>query len=476
MQIAGPTAAFATIVAGIVANSGLQGLMVATVMAGILLIVMGVLRLGKLIRFIPGTITIGFTAGIAVTILIGQLKDFFGLAYPAGTVTIETVEKVEAVAKNFGTLNPWALAIGALSLAILILWPKVSAKIPASLIAVLVGSLIVKFAHLPVNTIGDLYTVSSKLPTLHLHPVSFSLIRSMFPNAITIAILAAIESLLSCVVADGMTGDKHRPDTELIAQGIGNIGSALFGGIPATGAIARTAANINNGGKTPVAGMVHSVVLLLVLLLLMPFASYIPMPVIAAVLFVVAYNMCQWRPFVNLVKTAPKSDIIVLVITFILTVVFDLVVAIGVGLGLACLLFMKRMSEETDIRQWEDAPEDEESGLRHILPEVSIYEIEGPLFFGSVEKLSAITARKTTKALVLRMRSVTALDSTALSSLEKLYDRCKAQGAQIIFSHVNPQPMKVMEHSGFVEKVGREFFCNHIEEAIEMAEAIAGDQ
>ena len=476
VQIAGPTAAFATIVAGIVANSGLQGLMVATVMAGILLIVMGVLRLGKLIRFIPGTITIGFTAGIAVTILIGQLKDFFGLTYPAGTVTIETVEKVEAAAKNFGTLNPWALGIGAISLAILILWPKVSAKIPASLIAVLVGSLIVKFAHLPVNTIGDLYTVSSKLPTLHLHPVSFSLIRSMFPNAITIAILAAIESLLSCVVADGMTGDKHRPDTELIAQGIGNIGSALFGGIPATGAIARTAANINNGGKTPVAGMVHSVVLLLVLLLLMPFASYIPMPVIAAVLFVVAYNMCQWRPFVNLVKTAPKSDIIVLVITFILTVVFDLVVAIGVGLGLACLLFMKRMSEETDIRQWEDAPEDEESGLRHILPEVSIYEIEGPLFFGSVEKLSAITARKTTKALVLRMRSVTALDSTALSSLEKLYNRCKAQGAQIIFSHVNPQPMKVMEHSGFVEKVGREFFCSHIEEAIEMAEAIAGDQ
>ena len=251
VQIAGPTAAFATIVAGIVANSGLQGLMVATVMAGILLIIMGVLRLGKLIRFIPGTITIGFTADIAVTILIGQLKDFFGLTYPAGTVTIETVEKVEAVAKNFGTLNPWALAIGVLSLAILILWPKVSAKIPASLIAVLAGSLIVKFGNLPVNTIGDLYTVSSKLPTLHLQPVSFSLIRAMFPNAVTIAILAAIESLLSCVVADGMTGDKHRPDTELIAQGIGNIGSALFGGIPATGAIARTAANINNGGKRP---------------------------------------------------------------------------------------------------------------------------------------------------------------------------------------------------------------------------------
>ncbi|MCR4805758.1 MAG: sulfate permease [Clostridia bacterium] len=475
VQIAGPTAAFATIVAGIVASAGLGGLMVATIMAGILLILMGILRLGKLIRFIPSTITIGFTAGIAVTILIGQLKDFFGLTYPAGTVTIETVEKVEAVAKNFGTLNPWALLVGAVSLAILILWPRVSKKIPASLIAVLAGSLLVKLAHLPVNTIGDLYTVSSSLPHLHMPQLSFSLVRSMFPNAVTIAILAAIESLLSCVVADGMTGDKHRPDTELIAQGIGNIGSALFGGIPATGAIARTAANINNGGKTPVAGMVHSIVLLLVLVLLMPFASFIPMPVIAAVLFVVAYNMCQWRPFVRMVKTAPKSDIIVLVITFLLTIVFDLVVAIAVGLGLACLLFMKRMSEETDIRKWEEAPEDEESGLRRILPEVSIYEIEGPLFFGSVEKLTQITAKKATKALVLRMRSVTALDATALSMLETLYGKFKAQGTQVIFSHVNPQPFKVMEHSGFADKVGREYFCSHIDEAIEMAEAIANE-
>ena len=473
VQIAGPTAAFATIVAGIVANSGMEGLMIATIMAGLLLILMGVLRLGKLIRFIPSTITIGFTAGIAVTILVGQLKDFFGLTYPAGTVTIETMDKVSAVVKNFGTLNPAALGVGVLSLAILIFWPRVSKKIPASLIAVLVGALLVKLAHLPVNTIGDLYTVSSKLPTLHIHPISFGMIRAMFPNAVTIAILAAIESLLSCVVADGMTGDKHRPDTELIAQGIGNIGSALFGGIPATGAIARTAANINNGGKSPVAGMVHSIVLLLVLVLLMPYASFIPMPVIAAVLFIVAYNMCQWRPFVSMVKTAPKSDIIVLIITFVLTVVFDLVVAIAVGLGVACLLFMKRMSEETDIRKWEDAPEDEESGLRRILPQVSIYEIQGPLFFGSVEKLSQITAKEKTKALVLRMRSVTALDATALASLEKLYDRCIAQGTKVVFSHVNPQPMKVMEHSRFTEKVGKEYFCSHIDEAIEMAEAIA---
>ncbi|MBQ1419192.1 MAG: sodium-independent anion transporter, partial [Firmicutes bacterium] len=361
VQIAGPTAAFATIVAGIVANSGMEGLMIATIMAGILLILMGVLRLGKLIRFIPSTITIGFTAGIAVTILVGQLKDFFGLTYPAGTVTIETVDKVQAVVKNFGTLNPAALGVGVLSLAILILWPKVSKKIPASLIAVLVGSLLVKLAHLPVNTIGDLYTVSSKLPTLHIHPISFGMIRAMFPNAVTIAILAAIESLLSCVVADGMTGDKHRPDTELIAQGIGNIGSALFGGIPATGAIARTAANINNGGKSPVAGMVHSIVLLLVLVLLMPYASYIPMPVIAAVLFTVAYNMCQWRPFVSMVKTAPKSDIIVLFVTLIFTVVFDLVVAIGVGLVLASLLFMKRMADVTEAHNWIDVTDDEDT-------------------------------------------------------------------------------------------------------------------
>ncbi len=335
VQIAGPTAAFATIVAGVIAKNGLEGLALATVMAGILLILMGVFRLGSLIRFIPHTITTGFTAGIAVTILIGQLKDFFGLTYPDGTTAIETMEKLEIFFEHISTINLWSVLVGVISLIILIITPKFTSKIPGSLIAVIVGIAVVKIFSLSVNTIGDLYTVSSALPTFHMPTFNLDLIKTVLPDAFTIAILAAIESLLSCVVADGMTGSKHRSDAELVAQGIGNIGSALFGGIPATGAIARTAANIKNGGQTPVAGIVHAIVLLLVLVLLMPYAALIPMPVIAAVLFVVAYNMCQWRPFVNIVKTSPKGDVLVLIVTFLLTVIFDLIVAIAVGLILA---------------------------------------------------------------------------------------------------------------------------------------------
>lgn len=332
VQIAGPTAAFATIVAGIVATKGMSGLALATVMAGVLLILMGVLKLGKLIRYIPASITIGFTAGIAVTIAIGQIKDFAGLTYPAGTVTIETMDKLKAVIANFGTVNPLALLVGGICLAILIVWSKVSSLIPGSLIAVLAGILLVKLLKLPVNTIGDLYTVSNHLPSFRLPQVSGALILETIPNAVTIAVLAAIESLLSCVVADGMVGTQHRSNTELIAQGIGNIGSALFGGIPATGAIARTAANIKSGGRTPVAGMVHAVTLALILVVLMPYAAWIPMPTIAAILFMVAYNMCQWRPFVHTCKTAPKADVFVMVLTFVLTVVCDLVVAIAAGM------------------------------------------------------------------------------------------------------------------------------------------------
>lgn len=335
VQIAGPTAAFATIVAGIVAANGIGGLAVATVMAGVLLILMGVLKLGSLIRFIPNTITTGFTAGIAVTIAIGQIKDFCGLSYPAGTVTIETMDKMKAVAANFGTINLWAVLVGAVCLAILIFWPKVSKKIPGSIVAVIVGIVLVKVFKLPVNTIGDLYTVRSGLPVFRLPELSGSLCLQMLPNAVTIAVLAAIESLLSCVVADQMVGSTHRPNTELIAQGIGNIGSALFGGIPATGAIARTAANIKNDGRTPVAGMVHAVTLLLILLIFMPYVAWIPMPVIAAILFQVAYNMSQWRPFVKICKTESKLNIFILVITFVLTVVFNLVAAIAVGMLIA---------------------------------------------------------------------------------------------------------------------------------------------
>jgi len=333
VQIAGPTAAFATIVAGIVAKNGMDGLVMATVMAGIFLILMGVFKLGSLIKYIPYTITTGFTAGIAVTILVGQLKDFLGLVYAGGEKPIETIEKLKVFFEYIGTINPGAVIVGVISLAILIVWPYINKKIPGSLIAVIVGSLIA--LKLDVPTIGSSFELTSALPKFSMPNFDMTLVKNVLPDAFTIAILAAIESLLSCVVADGMTGSKHRSDTELVAQGIGNIGSALFGGIPATGAIARTAANIKNGGQTPVAGIVHAVVLLLVLVLLMPYAALIPMPVIAAVLFVVAYNMCQWRPFVNIVKTCPKGDVLVLIVTFLLTVIFDLIVAIAVGLILA---------------------------------------------------------------------------------------------------------------------------------------------
>ena len=305
VQVSGPTAAFATIVAGIVAKNGMEGLAVATILAGIILIIMGVCRLGNLIKFIPFTITTGFTSGIAVTIVLGQLKDFFGVTYPAGMETIETMQKVEAFVAGIDTWNPAALIVGGVCLAILIIMPKFSDRIPPSLIAVIVGIAMTKLLPLEVNTIGDLYTISNSLPSFHMPEISYGMIRTALPDAFTIAILAAIESLLSCVVADGMINGKHRSNTELVAQGLGNVASALFGGIPATVAIARTAANVKNGGRTPVAGMVHAVVLLLVLIVLMPYAALIPMPTIAAILMMVAYNMCQWRTFVGLLKTAP---------------------------------------------------------------------------------------------------------------------------------------------------------------------------
>ena len=472
VQIAGPTAAFATIVAGIVAKNGMAGLALATVLAGIILIIMGFLRLGSLIRFIPYTITTGFTAGIAVTILIGQVKDFFGLTYPDGTVTIETKDKVTAIANNISTINWEALLVGVVSLAILIVWPFISRKIPGSLIAVIVGIVMVKVLNLNVNTIGNLYSIDNSLPSFTMPDFSFEMIQNVAPDAVTIAILAAIESLLSCVVADGMINSHHRSNMELIAQGVGNIGSALFGGIPATGAIARTAANIKNGGRTPVAGIVHSIVLVLVLVLLMPYASWIPMPTIAAILFMVAYNMCQWRTFVHLCKTSPKSDILVLVVTFVLTVVFDLVVAIEVGMIMACFLFMKRMSEESVVSSWKYYdPDDDPDGpeLKEIPKHVRIYEISGPMFFGDADRLAGVHFKDYTRVIIFRMRGVPALDASAMHAMEMLYDRCSEAGVKLVFSHVNEQPMKTMEKSGFVDKVGRDNFRAHIDDAIEWA-------
>ena len=475
VQIAGPTAAFATIVAGIVAKDGMDGLIVATILAGIFLILMGLCHFGSLIKFIPFTITTGFTSGIAVTIVIGQLKDFFGLTYPTGVKPIETVEKFEAVVNNFSTINMDAVIVGVVSLAILIIAPYIFKRIPGSLLAVIAGIAMVQLLPLKVNTIGNLYTISNALPSLRFPSLSLNMIQNALPNALTIAVLAAIESLLSCVVADGMINGKHRSDMELVAQGAGNIASALFGGIPATGAIARTAANIKNGGRTPIAGMVHSITLVIVLVVLMPYAGMIPMPTIAAILFIVAYNMCQWRTFLNLVKTAPKSDIIVLVTSFVLTVIFDLVVAIEVGMVLACLLFIKRMSEETKVNGWtyvDDDTPDVDEHLQKLPLQIRVYEISGPLFFGAASVIEEIAVKDFTTCLVLRMRSVPALDSTALNALKDLVQVCKSKGITIVFSHVYDQPMKVMEKAGFIELVGKVNFQPSISAALDRAEEI----
>ena len=475
VQIAGPTAAFAMIVAGIVAKDGMDGLVIATILAGIFLIFMGLCHFGSLIRFIPCTITTGFTSGIAVTIVIGQLKDFFGLTYPEGLKPIETTEKMNAVIQNFSTINTDAVIVGAVSLAILIIAPYIFKKIPGSLLAVIAGILMVQCLPLKVSTIGNLYTISNALPSFHFPSVSFKAIQTALPNAFTIAVLAAIESLLSCVVADGMINSKHRSDMELVAQGAGNIASALFGGIPATGAIARTAANIKNGGRTPIAGIVHSVTLLIVLVVLMPYAGMIPMPTIAAILFNVAYNMCQWRTFVKLLKTAPKSDIIVLLTSFILTVIFDLVVAIEIGMILACLLFIKRMSEETHVDGWtyvDDDTPDVDEHLRQLPLQIRVYEISGPLFFGAANVIEHIVVKDFTTCLVLRMRSVTALDSTAMNALIDLTEVCEARGITVVFSHVNEQPMKVMDKAEFTKRVGKENFQPNISAALKRAEEV----
>jgi SulP family sulfate permease len=478
VQISGPTAAFATIVAGIVAKQGMEGLIVATILAGIILILMGLLKFGSLIKFIPYTITTGFTAGIAVTIVIGQVKSYLGLTTDPSVNAIETVEKIEEVIRHIDTINWSAVVVGIVSSIILWLCPKLPGalkKIPGSLVAVVVGILMVKGLQMEVKTIGDLYTITSELPKFHFPAISFATVKNVLPDAFTIAILAAIESLLSCVVADSMVNSKHRSNMELVAQGIGNVGSALFGGIPATGAIARTAANVKNGGRTPIAGMVHAVVLLLILVVFMPFAGMIPMPTIAAILFMVAYNMSEWRHFVHLLKTAPKSDIIVLVLTFVLTVMFDLVVAISVGIVLAAMLFMKRMSEVTEVDSWkyiDDENDPYSIDLKVVPKNAVVYEISGPLFFGAADKILNIKLKEKYDVLILRMRSVTALDATAMHFLEQFYEKCEKKGIVLVLSHVNEQPMHTMKKAGFDKMIGEENFCAHIDDALKRAEEI----
>ena len=475
VQIAGPTAAFASIVAGIVAKNGFSGLVLATVIAGIMLILMGVFKLGSLIKFIPYTITTGFTTGIAITIVIGQLKDFFGLTFTHSP--IETIEKVEEVIKSFATFNWQALVIGAVSLAILIIVPKFLKKIPASIIAIIVCAALVKIFDMNVNTIGDLYTISSAAPKLSIPEFSLDTVKAIMPDALTIAVLAAVESLLSCVVADGMIGSRHNSNMELIAQGAGNICSALFGGIPATGAIARTAANIKNGGRTPIAGMVHAVVLLAVLLVLMPYASLIPMPTIAAILFIVAYNMSEWREFVAIIKQSPKSDTLVLIVTFVLTVAFDLVVAICVGIVLSTVMFMKRMSDVTDAYGWKEFDEATDSDsvkLKKIPDGAMVYEITGPIFFGASNKIANVIKTSDKKVIIIRMRSVPAIDATGIHSFESIIKTCRQKNITLIMSHVNSQPMKVLKKSGMYKDIGKENICENIDKALARAAEILG--
>lgn len=470
VQIGGPTAAFVVIIYGIVSQYGMSGLATATFLAGLMMIVMGLLKFGNLISFIPKTITVGFTLGIAIGILVGQLKDFLGLSM--GAVPAEFTDKLVAYAQHLNTIHLPTLLIGLLALSIQIFWPRVSQKIPGSLVAIFVTTAIVQLAHLSVPTIGDLYTIKEGLPTFSMPNISLSLVRQLLSPAFTIAILASIESLLSCVVSDGMIGSRHRSNAELVGQGVGNMMSALFGGIPATGAIARTAANVKNGGRTPIAGMTHALVLLLILLFLMPYASLIPMSCLAAILIMVAYNMSGWRTFVYMLRTAPKSDIVVLVTTLLLTVFFDLVVAIEFGMVLAAFLFLKRMSDIAEVRQWVDEADNENTDaldLKVVPKNTVVYEVFGSLFFGTTNDFLDISYEEGKNALILRMRNVPAMDISGLDALEEIRETCQQRGMTLILSHVNPQPFRVMKKAGFLEKIGEKNICPNIDVSLKRA-------
>ena len=476
VQIGGPTAAFVVIIYGIVTEYGTDGLIVATIMAGIILVIMGLAHFGTLIKYIPYTITTGFTCGIAVTLFVGQLKDFFGLSIDK--VPSDFLPKIESYILNAKTINLTTTGIGILAVIIMLVWPKITDKIPGSLVAIIVTTLIVKFTGLEVNTIGSVYgELSSSFPTPHMPTVTLKLVQQLLSPAFTIAILAGIESLLSAVVSDGMIGDNHKSNAELLGQGLGNIFSGIFGGIPATGAIARTAANVRNGGRTPIAGIVHCVTLTVILLVLMPTAALIPMTTLAAVLLVVAVNMADWDAFLHLCKTAPKSDIIVLVTTFLLTIIFDLVIAIEVGVVLASMLFMKRMSDTANVKSWKyieqpDVMPDEAEKLMQIPREIRVFEISGPLFFAAADQILQIDSHKYTKVVIIRMRAVPAIDASAMKKLRELADRAKKKNITLVFSHVNEQPLHVMEKDNFVEYIGKENFRDNILEAINYAEEL----
>ena len=484
VQIGGPTGAFIIIIYGIIQKYGFEGLTIATLMAGFFLVLFGLLRLGTIIKYIPYPIVVGFTSGIAVTIFTTQIKDLFGLTLPSNPS--DFIEKWGVYLQNFNTIDPWCALIGVASVVVIAVTPRFSKKIPGSLIAIIlmtiVALLLKNFAGvLSIETIGDRFSISNELPAAQVPDMNWETIKSLVSPAITIAILGAIESLLSATVADGVIGDHHDSNTELVDQGLANIASPLFGGIPATGAIARTMTNINNGGKTPVAGIIHAVVLLLIFLFLMPLAKYIPMACLAGVLVVVSYGMCGWRSFLELMKN-PKSDVTVLLITFFLTIIFDLTIAIEVGLIIACLLFMKRMSETTDVKaitEEIDLNQDAEfstGNLDHlIIPQgVEVYEINGPYFFGAGNKFEEIMASfgDRPKVRIIRMRKVPFVDSTGIHNLTNLCEMSKKEGIQIVLSGVREKVNGQLEHAGFYHLIGEENICSHINLALKRANEI----
>lgn len=485
VQIGGPTGAFIIIIYGIIQQYGMEGLTIATLMAGVFLILFGLLHLGTIIKFIPYPIVIGFTSGIAVTIFTTQVKDLFGLNITS--VPSDFIEKWICYFNNFSTVDLWSSVIGIVSVVIIMLTPKVSKKIPGSLVAIIVMTvaalLLKQFAGVEsIETIGDRFAISNSLPEATVPALSWETIKNLVSPAITIAILGAIESLLSAAVADGVIGDHHNSNTELIAQGVANLASPIFGGIPATGAIARTMTNINNGGRTPIAGIMHAVVLLLIFLFLMPLAKYIPMACLAGVLVVVSYGMSGWRSFLALMKN-PKSDVTVLLITFFLTIIFDLTIAIEVGLIIACLLFMRRMSETTDVHiiSNEINPDDEDSdmhlgNIEHLtIPKgVEVYEINGPYFFGAGNRFEEIMATlgDRPQVRIIRMRKVPFVDSTGIHNLTNLCEMSKKEGIQIVLSGVTEKVHSQLDKAGFYDIVGQDNICSHIDIALDRAKEI----
>ena len=487
VQIGGPTGAFIIIIYGIIQQYGIEGLAIATFMAGIFLVMFGLLHLGTIIKYIPYPIVVGFTSGIAVTIFTTQIKDLFGLQL--SSVPSDFIEKWIVYIQNMSTTDMWTAIIGIASVVVIAITPRFSKKIPGSLVAIIlmtvVALLLKNFAGVSsIETIGDRFSISSELPEAHVPAMTWETIKQLVSPAITIAILGAIESLLSATVADGVIGDHHDSNTELIAQGVANLASPLFGGIPATGAIARTMTNINNGGRTPIAGIIHAGVLLLIFLFLMPLAQYIPMTCLAGVLVVVSYGMSGWRSFLALMKN-PKSDVTVLIITFLLTIIFDLTVAIEVGLIIACLLFMRRMSETTDVKVISDEidpnleSELSSGNLEHLtIPQgVEVYEINGPYFFGAGNRFEEIMASfgDRPKVRIIRMRKVPFVDSTGIHNLTNLCIMSKKEGIHIVLSGVNEKVNSQLQKADFYKLIGEENICSHINIALERANEIIAE-